>query len=421
MLIERLFHFRTEDEQILGKAALYALEYLDKIDQSSPYIEQLIQRLDALPRNDIIAKFQDPQWNITIQNSKAKKLKSICNENFYHETDIKRTLEVAELYTFNKQYLEASNVLSTSAMGSPTCQLAEYAAQIALLQGNYPGVLNQDKRVEAFLTTSTSNELYLKRLTDQEVTSYWRVKYLILIASFLKQDFAEVSSLIYDLVDAPSIQTASGKQLSALQILKDSNFGKFIHEDEIVLASFISILMHKSPKELNNVLNDTEFTTLLGPKLVETRPFFISLNTAKFKEFNTLLDGLDTIALSNLFFSKIWPQIRLKFRQKGYGLYLKLAVKVSAEHLSKRLDMPKAELIKEVNDYIKEKSLEISFDSEREIFEIKKVDKRLAFAETLQKLCEDTDNTESALREKLDSVQNKAIRAKNAITIRRQE
>lgn len=393
---------------------------MENTNQYSPYIDQFIERLTPLERDETAARYRDPQWNFQAQNNKSKKMKLIGNEDLYHEADVKKSIEIAEFYTFNKQYFEAMNALSTSAMGSPTCQLAEYSAQIGLIQGNYSSVLNQDKRVEAFLTTSLSNELYLKRLTDKEVTSYWRVKYLIFFAQYLNQEYKEASELIYDLIDAPSVQTASGKQISALQILKDSDFGQFIHQDEIILASFISILLHKEAHELNNVLNDTEFITLMGNRLAETRPFFINLNTAKFKGLNLALDKLDYIASQNMFCGRVWQQIRLRFRQKSYALYLKLTVRVSADHLSNRLNIPKAQLVQEINDYITKKRLEIFYDSEREIFETRKKDKRIEFAESLQKLCEDSDNVENLLREKLETAQRKALKAKNALN-RRQE
>lgn len=220
----------------MGQAAFEALGYLESVDQCSPYIDQFIERLKVLPSNETISRFQDPQWNYQVQNNKSKSAKAVGEQDLYHETNVKKTIDIAEFHTFNKQYFEATNALSTSAIGSPTCQLAEYSAQVALIQGNYSAVLNQDKRVEAFLTTSLSNELYLKRLTDQEVTSYWRVKYLILMAHFLKQEYEEAANLIYDLVDAPAIQSASGKQISALQLLKDSDFGQYIYEDEMVLV-----------------------------------------------------------------------------------------------------------------------------------------------------------------------------------------
>lgn len=405
----------------MGQAAFEALGYLESVDQCSPYIDQFIERLKVLPSNEAISRFQDPQWNYQVQNNKSKSAKAVGEQDLYHETNVKKTIDIAEFHTFNKQYFEATNALSTSAIGSPTCQLAEYSAQVALIQGNYSAVLNQDKRVEAFLTTSLSNELYLKRLTDQEVTSYWRVKYLILIAHFLKQEYEEAANLIYDLVDAPAIQSASGKQISALQLLKDSDFGQYIYEDEIVLASFISILLYKDPSELNNTLNDTEFTTLTGSKITDIRPFFISLNAAKFKELNILLDKLNYVGETNVFFNRVWSQIRLKFRKKSYSLYLRLAVRVSADHLSNRLNIEKGKLVKEINDYIKEKRLEFSYDAENEIFETNKKDKRIDFAESLQKLCEASDTVENLLREKLENAQKNALKAKNALNKRQDE
>jgi len=421
-LVERLYNFKSNDPKIIANASLLALEYLEEVNQASPYIEQLITRLEPLyPINPKAERFLDPQWNISIQNNKMKKLKSSSNENFYHETDVTKTIEIAEFFTYNKQFLEATNVLSSSSIGSPTCQLAEYSAQVALIQGNYAAALNQDKRVEAFLTTSLSNELYLKRLTDQEVTSYWRVKFLILIAHFLKKDYSEVVSLIYDLINAPFIQTASGKQISALQVLKGPNFGKFVHEEEIVLASIISILISKRASELNNVLNQSEFSTLVGSKIADVRPFFISLNTAKFKELNVLLDQLDELAESNVFLNKVWPSIRLNFREKSYALYLRLTVRVSADHLSHRLNIPKDQIVKEIQNYIKDKHLEISYDENNEIFETKKTDKRVELVETLQKLSEDSDNVEARLKDKLSTVQNTFIKAKNAIGAKAQE
>lgn len=241
------------------------------------------------------------------------------------------------------------------------------------------------------------------------------------MAHFLKQEYEEAANLIYDLVDAPAIQSASGKQISALQLLKDSDFGQYIYEDEIVLASFISILLYKDPSELNNTLNDTEFTTLTGSKITDIRPFFISLNAAKFKELNILLDKLNYVGETNVFFNRVWPQIRLKFRQKSYSLYLRLAVRVSADHLSNRLNIEKGKLVKEINDYIKEKRLEFSYDAENEIFETNKKDKRIDFAESLQKLCEASDTVENLLREKLENAQKNALKAKNALNKRQDE
>ncbi|CCH44264.1 COP9 signalosome complex subunit 11 [Wickerhamomyces ciferrii] len=410
-----LEYMKSSDPQVVGIAALSALEYLDENDQASPYIEQLIKRLEAIPQSERTAKFLNPQWNISIQNNKSKKLRSVGNENLYHETDIERTIEIAELYAYNKLYSEAANVLLTSAMGSPTCQLAEYSAKVGILQAQYQNVFNQDKRVEAFLTLSLSNELYLKRLTEQEVISYWRVKYLILFAYFLKKDFKEVTEQIFKLITAPSIQTASGKNISALQILKDSNFGNFIHRDEIEFASFLSILAHKSPKELADIVNDEHFIALIGTKVSETRPYFLALNSAQFKQLNLLLDNLEGKTKSNVFFRKVWPVLRLRMRERGYNLYLNLSSKISADHLSKRLNIPKEQVISEIQDHVKKLRLEVVYDPETEIFEAKKTDRRFELASKLQKLSEDCDTVEANLREKLDLTQQKAERAGKSI------
>jgi hypothetical protein len=86
----------------------------------------------------------------------------------------------------------------------------------------------------------------------------------------------------------------------------------------------------------------------------------------------------------------------------SFELYLSLVVKVSADHLSEKLSIPKQELIAHLKSYIFTNKLEFQYNEELDIFERKKIDKNTLFVDKLQKLTEDSDALETQLRTKLD-------------------
>lgn len=369
----------------------------------SPYIDNFISLLLYLDTDDeLVTKYSNPQWALSLLNNKNKKLKELSPETLFQEGDANKTFKVINIYLYNKQYSEAQTTLASSVLSSYTCQMAEQSAQVGLLQGNLNLTLNQDKKIESYLSTSLSNQVYLKRLRDPEVISYWRTKFLILIAEFLKGNYKQVADSIFELIRSPPIESTSGEQFSAIDILNDSNFNKFIHKDQIILISVLSILLTYPANELNEILSATEFISLVGSQLNYFKPFFSSTNSAKFQELFTLLESLNNFMAYDPFLSRVWNSVKLKFREMSFELYLSLVVKVSADHLSEKLSIPKQELIAHLKSYIFTNKLEFQYNEELDIFERKKIDKNTLFVDKLQKLTEDSDALETQLRTKLD-------------------
>lgn len=399
-------HLLTKEQgEAAVKASLVALKHLNRVGLYSPYVDSFVSLLSTYNLDDeAISKFIDPQWTINLQNLKNKKLRDLNPESIYHETDVFTSIEVSTIYIYNKQYNEAQAILASSTLNSQTCQISEISAQIGLLQGNLNLTLNQDKRIEAFISTSLSNELYLKRLTESEIISYWRVKFLILFAEFSKNNFKQVSASIFELIRLSPIETSTGKEISALDILNSSNFNKFINRDQIVIISVLSILLTYPANELNNVLSEPEFISLVGNQLNFFKPFFTSTNSARFKELFENLNSLDKFMIYDPFLSKVWNNVKLKFRQMSFKIYLSLVIKVSTDHLSSKLNIPKLELITQLKDYIESEKLEFQYNELNDVFEKKIIEKNQIFIEKLQYLSEESDKIENQLREKLDNL-----------------
>lgn len=405
VLIERLYHITVEDPERAHEASLEALRHLDKVEQCSPYIDHFISKLNPQTEQDVqlVSKYIDSSWALETKNSRNKRLKSIGNDSWYHEVNLGKNIDIARVYCYNKQYLEAQSTLGNS---NPSCELASKAAEIALLQQNYSLVAAQNKKAEAFLTTSLSNELYTKNLTATEVQYYWKVKLLNVFTNFLRNSYKEVWTGIYDLVLRPAITASNGEQISACDVLNQPKLNRFVSREEIVLATVLSILLSRPNNELNDVLKEEAFIKLVGTKIEQVQPLFSSLRDANFIELKTHIDNLNSFAVNNYFFSKNWKTITLAFRQKSYNLYLSLITRVTAQHLSDKLGIEKDTLIKEIKDLIKKLDLHIDFIESEEIFVKIEHDKNDEYIERLENLTGKIDNIEASIKEKLDFTKN---------------
>jgi hypothetical protein len=333
-----------------------------------------------------------------MQARKQRMLKELGADSLYYQTSVERNIQIATLYMFNSQYGEAQSALASSNTTDSVCRLAEHSAQVGIVQGNYGLVFSQEKRVDAFLSTAMSNEVYLKRLTVSEITSYWRVKWLILFAHFLKHNYEDMVKQAYELVNADPIQTNEETEIKALQILNNSDFNRFIHKDEILISLIISILMTRGAKSLNEIHTEPEFIALVGPLVPDFRPLFSSLNGARFSKFFEQLSGLDTLCTSNFIIARVWDEVRAGFRKKAYVLYLSLVKRVTTAHLSVKLGISEIVLRREINDMIRRDKLEFRFTEDETILEATKPDKKLVYYTKLNWLAEETDNIENNLR-----------------------
>lgn len=402
ILIERLKYLVESKPTVSQDAAKHALDYARKVGIPVADTLSLIERAsngDATLRAQYVSQLR-PE---TMPERRQKLLQDLGADTMYYQTSADKIIQVATVYMYNNQYGEAQTALASSNANAATCRLAEHSAHVGIIQGNYNLVVSQEKRVDAFLATCMSNEMYLKKLTEPEVKSYWRVKLLILFTNFLKHNFEEVVKQAYAMVVADPITTVEGSEIRVLDMLNNSDMHKFIHKDEILTAVIISILITSDAKQLNDIHTEPNFIALMGPLVPEFRPLFSSLNSAKFAEFFQDLEGLDSLCTANFLFNRVWSDVKLGFRKKAYVLYLSLVKRVTLEHLSTKLAIPEVELRRELNELIRRDRLDFSFTEDGLILEATKPDKKLQHYERLNKLAEETDTIEGNMRTAMQS------------------
>lgn len=395
MLIERLKFLMSFDRSIAQSAARAALDYIARTGAPVPDTDLFIEnasRDDEGLRARYLAQLRPD--NIPMRRNQM--LTELGADSVYYQTSADKIIEVATIYMYNAQYPDAQSALSSANAVSSTCHLAELSAQVGMIQSNFALVLAQEKRVDAFMTTSMANELYFKRLTCSEITSYWRVKLLVIYANFLKQNYDAVVKQAYALANTSAIRSCEDAEIKVLDIL-NSESNKFIHKDEVLVAVIISLLLTRDSKDLNDIHSEQEFITLMGPLTPDFRPLCASLNSAKFAQFFEHLEGLNTLCTTNLFISRVWNDVKLGFRRKAYQLYLSLVRRVSVRHLSQKLKIPELELVREIKDLIRRDKLEFEFVDDDEIIEAVTRDKKTNYYDRLSRLAEQADNIESQL------------------------
>lgn len=350
-------------------------------------------------------------WEKTLAMRVERRLQDLgkAQHQSYQESDIDSMLELSRLHTFAKNYAVAVDVLVSTNLGSKTCRLTEITAQIGILQGNYPLTLAQEKKIESFLSGCKNHEIYADRLIEEEITYYFRVKFLMIYAEFLKKNFEGVIESMHKLLEV-SITSHAGVTYTWLDVFNSSKkFGKFINQEEILRAYVISLLITCPVKNLKTVANSDTFTTIVGKDSSSYyKPLFLSLSTADFKElFHLLQEKFESFATTNVFFNKVWNSIKLHLRYKAYGLYLSLIVRINASHLSDRLDIDKTTLIKELKGYIKDKELEFDYKEQGEIFEKIEIDKHQVFLNKLTAATEEIDAIETNLKDHSNLLQRR--------------
>lgn len=403
VLVERLAHLALRNDDATAHAAAYeALKHLHQTGQFSPHIEQLLNKASKMtPQDDqaavILMACCDPNWITSLQNNKAAMLKELNADNLYHERDVSVNIRVATIYMYNRLYSDANNALATSTVSAQTCQLAEYSAQVGILQGNNLHVASQEKRIQGFLSTSLSNEAYTKRLTEEELTSYWRTRFLILFSLFLKQSFDDVAKEAYALVNADPIMTVDKKPIYAIDVFNTSDFKKFIHKDEITLAVMISVLLSRPSDELSEVVGEKEFVKLMGSSIPDVRELVTALTNANYRKVFEVLEELSPMAEESLLLNKVWSDVKLKFRRKGYMLYLSLVQRVTIDHLARKLNIESSRLLREFKELIRDENLEFEITEDDKILQAVKTDKKVSYHDRLEKLSEQADNVEHTL------------------------
>ncbi|KAH3673632.1 hypothetical protein WICMUC_003535 [Wickerhamomyces mucosus] len=410
-LIERLSLFaKSPEPSIAVKASIEALKYLSSHSWNSPHIEEIflpiIERFDNDP---IHSKYKNIQWLEHLRVRQARKSEELNADNFYHESDIDNLKEVIYMNVVNKQFTDAQNMINSSSLNSKSLQLSEISAQIGILQGNYSLTINQDKKIESFISSALSNEIYNKRLIKVEIETYFRIKFLIIFASFLKKEYDETIQLCSDVIKL-SLKANDDNIISSLDILNDAErFGSFITKDEIIFSYNFSVLLTQTPVQLNQTLTEKVFNSFQNSDLDAYKSLFQSITTANFKQLFIQLDErFDPFAKLNVFIKKVWESLRLELRYKSYELYFSLVIKVSAEHLSNKLNIEINQLIKEVKGFIKDKELEFFFDEQENIFLKAKYDKHEVFLNKLTAATENIEIIESKIKDSLISANEKA-------------
>lgn len=385
------------DDPVSVQAARAALDYIASIDVPIVDTLSLVEKAtrDDPSLRDEYKRKLDPD---TALARKKRMLNDLGADCVYYQSSMSKIIKITTIYMYNNQYGEAQSVLASLNNTTNACQIAEYACQVGILQGTYQLTLSQEKKVDVFISTAMSNEVYFKRLTTEEITSFWRVKFYVLYANFLKKNFEEVVKQGFAIASSDPILTVNGTEIKALDVLNNSDFDKAIHKDEILIAMLVSVLVASTPKQLADIHAQPELTSILGSLLQSFRPFASALVNARFAEFFQLLDGLETLCTSNMFFARIWEDIKLAFRKKAYLLYLSLVKRVSLRHLSNKLLIPEVELKREINDLIRKERLQFAFTEDETILEVVQPDKKTIYYERLNRLAEELDDIESALR-----------------------